>query len=81
MAKGPLRLPANFKVKCLGLRRNVNGIGKCVPPYPRSGNTELEIVSKTRLEESASRPALRNVPTSDERWNLRRMEVCQLNQA
>jgi hypothetical protein len=30
MAKGTLRLPANFKVKYFGSRRNVNGIGKYV---------------------------------------------------
>jgi hypothetical protein len=57
MAKGPLRL--------LGSRCNVNEIDKYVPPYPRSGIAEVEIVSKMRLEEFASRLAPRDVPASD----------------
>jgi hypothetical protein len=65
MAKGPLCLPANFKVKCFGSRYNVNGIGKYVPPYSRSRTTELEVVSETRLEESASRSNPRDVPAFD----------------
>ena len=65
MAKGPLCLPANFKVKYFGSRLNVNGIGKYVPPYPTSRTTEMEVVSETRLEESASQPAPHDIPTSD----------------
>jgi hypothetical protein len=56
MVKGPLRLPANFKVKCFGSGRNINEIGKYVPPYPGSNSAELEVVSETRLEEPVSRP-------------------------
>jgi hypothetical protein len=65
MARGPLRLPANFRVKCFGSRRNVNGIDKYVPPVPRFGIEEVEIVSETRLEDSASQPVRRDVPASD----------------
>jgi hypothetical protein len=72
MAKGPLRLPANFKVKCFGSRRNVNGIGKYVPPYPRSRIAEVEVVSETRLEESASQLAPRDVLLLTQLWSPRR---------
>jgi hypothetical protein len=65
MAKGPLRLLANFKVKCFGSQCNVNEIGKYVPPYPRSRTAEVEVVSETRLEESTSRLAPCNVLASD----------------
>jgi hypothetical protein len=65
MARGPLRLPANFKVKCFGSQRNVNGIDKYVAPDPRSGMEEVEIISKTRLKDSASWPARRDIPASD----------------
>jgi hypothetical protein len=49
MVKGPLWFPAKFKVKCLGSRRNVNGNGIYVPPFPRFGGVEVEVevISKT----------------------------------
>lgn len=65
MVKGPLWLPANFKVKCFGSRHNVNEIGKHIPPYPRSSSVELEVVFETRLEEPMSRPIPCNVPAFD----------------
>jgi hypothetical protein len=64
MARGPLRLPANFRVKCFGSQRNVNGIDKYVPPDLRSGMEEVEIISETRLEDSASWPVHCDVPAS-----------------
>jgi hypothetical protein len=65
MARGPLRLLVNFRVKCFGSWRNVNGIDKYVPPDPRSRMEEVEIVFETRLEDSASRLACRDVPALD----------------
>jgi hypothetical protein len=65
MVKGPLRLPINFKVKCFGSGRNVNGIGKYVSLYPKSCSAKLEVVSEMQLEESVSRPAPRDVLASD----------------
>jgi hypothetical protein len=65
MVRRPLRLHANFKVKCFGSRRNVNGIDKYVPLDPQSGMEEVEIVFETRLEDSASRPVCCDVPASD----------------
>jgi hypothetical protein len=64
MARGPLRLPTNFRVKCFRSRLNVNGIDKYISPDSRSGMEEVEIVFETRLEDSASWPARHDVPAS-----------------
>jgi hypothetical protein len=65
MARRSLQLPANFRFKCFGSWCNVNGINKYVPPDPRSGMEEVEIVSEMRLEDSTSQPARRYVHASD----------------